>query len=133
MAGNHRDETPFRKQSTRTTQHSLIVGSSPENKYAVDLKCSYTYCLVKTRKILEVATAGLCGSTMPRPIYVQQSDKTNLFYINGAQQGRRCQTPNNPNKETFEHFIVNDEPWAMTSTYGFSSSMSHLQRIFVHY
>jgi len=84
---------------------SFIVGSSPENKYAVDLKdirIRIAYENTKDsrgRKFMLVSS----GSTMPRPIYVQQSNQTNLFYINEySSMYVDVRPPVDPNKETFK-------------------------------
>lgn len=62
---------------------SFVVGATPENNYAVDLKdikikVAYENKRdVRGRKFMVVSN----GSSMPRPVYVKQSTTTNLFYI----------------------------------------------------
>lgn len=62
---------------------SFIVGATPENGYKVDinnLQISLAYegpKDVRGRKMM----LNCSGSTMPRPIYVQQSSQSGLYYI----------------------------------------------------
>ena len=62
---------------------SFIVGATPENGYKVDMndiKISIAYegaKDVRGRKIMVDTT----GSSMPRPIYVQKSNKSGLYFV----------------------------------------------------
>ena len=84
---------------------SFIVGSSPENNYDVDLKnirirIAYENTRdTRGRKFMLVSS----GSTMPRPIYIQKSNQTGLFYINEYSSMYVDVRPAvDPDKETFE-------------------------------
>ena len=84
---------------------SFVVGATPENNYAVDLN-NITISIayegerdVRGRKIMLHSS----GSTMPRPIYVQESQQTHLYYIKEySSMYVDVKAPIDPNKEQFK-------------------------------
>ena len=84
---------------------SFIVGATPENNYAVDMKNIQVKIAyenekdIRGRKFMIVTS----GATMPRPIYIKQSTKTKLFYISEfSSMYVDVKPPVDPNVERFE-------------------------------
>jgi hypothetical protein len=90
-----RDESSWQSQGRNTyfvkalqednpVFRSFIVDATPENNYTVDLtniriRIAYENKRdSRGRKFMLISS----GSSMPRPIYIQQSTKSKLFYVN---------------------------------------------------
>ena len=84
---------------------SFMIGATPENNYTVDMnnlqiKIAYENKRdTRGRKFMIVTS----GASMPRPIYVKQSSKTNLFYISEfSSMYVDVRPPIDPDVERFE-------------------------------
>ena len=84
---------------------SFMVGANPENNYAVDMsnlqiKVAYENKRdTRGRKFMIVTS----GASMPRPVYVKQSTKTQLFYISEfSSMYVDVRPPVDPDAERFE-------------------------------
>ncbi len=104
---SHGRNTYFVKaiQENSPAFRSFIVGATPENNYAVDMKniqikVAYENAKdIRGRKFMLVSS----GSSMPRPIYLKQSTTTDLFYVTEySSMYVDVQPPIDPNKEQFK-------------------------------
>lgn len=93
-----------RIQKKNPSFRSFIVGATPENGYKVDMsniRISVAYegkRDVRGRKLMINSS----GATMPRPIYLLQSDQSGLYYVKEySSMYVDVRPPIDPSKETF--------------------------------